>query len=265
MGQHLGKREPQPPSKPSSAEPEAEQTIEPAPIGETMADPESQDEVFGLDEADVNPNNGCPSEKAAAVTDSTGTEGPSRSWNEASTADADDSAVPRPHLVRLFSRDAPGREDNTFKDRPSESDELQTIQEHSGAGSECGPLTWQLQAPLDCLAWEGKRRPLALWIKLGTSLEGTRRGRARVLSVACPPLLPDLPRQPLRVGRTLLYASSERLCPLPLLSLGSLRSQQDPLSRRRPVQETAEPCPRSSKCDDTQHSGASRTGSLPKK
>lgn len=92
----------------------------------------------GLGEADVNPNNGCPSEKAAAVTDSTGTEGPSSSWNEASTADADDSAVPRPHLVRLFSRDAPGREDNTFKDRPSESDELQTIQEHSGAGSECG-------------------------------------------------------------------------------------------------------------------------------
>ncbi|XP_052345299.1 myelin basic protein-like [Oncorhynchus keta] len=138
MGQHLGKREPQPQSKPLSAEPEAEQTIEPAPIGETMAEPESQDEVFGLDEADVNLNNGCPSEKAAAVTDSTGTEGPSSSWNEASTADADDSAVPRPHLVRLFSRDAPGREDNTFKDRPSESDELQTIQEHSGAGSECG-------------------------------------------------------------------------------------------------------------------------------
>uniref|UniRef100_A0A8K9X5I0 Myelin basic protein n=1 Tax=Oncorhynchus mykiss TaxID=8022 RepID=A0A8K9X5I0_ONCMY len=73
---------------------------------------------------------------ASAATDSTGTEGPSSSWNEASTADADDSATPRPHLVRLFSRDAPGREDNTFKDRPSESDELQTIQEHSGAGSE---------------------------------------------------------------------------------------------------------------------------------
>ncbi|XP_031647913.1 uncharacterized protein LOC109864460 isoform X1 [Oncorhynchus kisutch] len=92
----------------------------------------------GLGEADVNPNNGCPSEKASAATDSTGTEGPSSSWNEASTADADDSTAPRPHLVRLFSRDAPGREDNTFKDRPSESDELQTIQEHSGAGSECG-------------------------------------------------------------------------------------------------------------------------------
>ncbi|CAB1333609.1 unnamed protein product [Coregonus sp. 'balchen'] len=107
----------------------------------TVSSPESQREGEGKaawDEADVNPNNGCPSEKAAAVTDSTGTEGPSSSWNEASTADADDSAVPRPHLVRLFSRDAPGREDNTFKDRPSESDELQTIQEHSGAGSECG-------------------------------------------------------------------------------------------------------------------------------
>lgn len=33
--------------KPLSAEPEAEQTIEPAPIGETMVEPESQDEVFG--------------------------------------------------------------------------------------------------------------------------------------------------------------------------------------------------------------------------
>lgn len=43
---------------------------------------------------------------------------------------------PRPHLVRLFSRDAPGREDNTFKERPSESDELHTIEEAGGATSE---------------------------------------------------------------------------------------------------------------------------------
>lgn len=43
---------------------------------------------------------------------------------------------PRPHLVRLFSRDAPGREDNTFKGRPSESDELHTIEEAGGATSE---------------------------------------------------------------------------------------------------------------------------------
>ncbi|KAM3873588.1 myelin basic protein-like [Diretmus argenteus] len=99
-------------------------------------EPDSQDEVFGLGEADVNQNNGGISEKPA-VTDSTGAEGPHQPWTLASTADPD-AATPRPHLVRLFSRDAPGREDNTFKERPSESDELQTIQEHSGAASECG-------------------------------------------------------------------------------------------------------------------------------
>lgn len=91
----------------------------------------------GLGEADTNQNNGCVSLKPA-VTDSTGAEVPRQDWSPASTADPADAAVPRPHLVRLFSRDAPGREDNTFKERPSESDELQTIQEHSGAASECG-------------------------------------------------------------------------------------------------------------------------------
>ncbi|KAM4633486.1 myelin basic protein-like [Polymixia lowei] len=130
MGQQLGKREPNTGSKPPSPEPNVDQQTA------ATAEPESQDEVFGLGEADVNQNNGCVSEKPA-VTDSTGAEGPHDSWTLASTADAD-AATPRPHLVRLFSRDAPGREDNTFKDRPSESDELQTIQEHSGAGSECG-------------------------------------------------------------------------------------------------------------------------------
>ncbi|KAF7669196.1 hypothetical protein LDENG_00228370, partial [Lucifuga dentata] len=90
----------------------------------------------GLGEADVSQNNGCILEKPA-VTDSTGTEGPHQPWNPASTANPD-AATPRPHLVRLFSRDAPGREDNTFKDRPSESDELQTIHEHSGASDYCG-------------------------------------------------------------------------------------------------------------------------------
>ncbi|XP_051262709.1 myelin basic protein isoform X1 [Dicentrarchus labrax] len=134
MGQHLGKRELPTDSKvrvltaPSPEPKEAEATA-------AAAEPESQDEVFGLGEADANQNNGCVSEKPA-VTDSTGAEGPHQPWPPASTADPD-AATPRPHLVRLFSRDAPGREDNTFKDRPSESDELQTIQEHSGA-SECG-------------------------------------------------------------------------------------------------------------------------------
>ncbi|CAG12843.1 unnamed protein product, partial [Tetraodon nigroviridis] len=84
-------------------------------------------------EADANQNNGGVSQKPA-VTDSTGAEGPRQPWSPANTADPDE-ATPRPHLARLFSRDAPGREDNTFKERPSESDELQTIQEHSGAAS----------------------------------------------------------------------------------------------------------------------------------
>ncbi|KAM9723847.1 myelin basic protein-like [Menidia menidia] len=133
MGQHLGKRESPTDSKAPSPEPR-EALVEVAK--ETAAEPESQDEVFGLGEADATQNNGCVSE-TPAVTDSTGAEGPRRAWTPASTADPD-AATPRPHLVRLFSRDAPGREDNTFKERPSESDELQTIQEHSGAASECG-------------------------------------------------------------------------------------------------------------------------------
>ncbi|XP_018411035.1 PREDICTED: myelin basic protein isoform X3 [Nanorana parkeri] len=82
-------------------------------------------EVF----ADVNQNNGTSS-KGTAVTDSTSAEDPQNNWDEANSTDT------RPHLVRLFSRDAPGREDNTFKDRPSESDELQTIPEDSGTTSD---------------------------------------------------------------------------------------------------------------------------------
>ncbi|KAJ6664447.1 hypothetical protein lerEdw1_007104 [Lerista edwardsae] len=81
-------------------------------------------------EADVNQNNGT-STKSPAVTDSKGTADPKNAWKEASPADT----TGRPHLVRLFSRDAPGREDNTFKDRSSESDELQTIQEDSAAAA----------------------------------------------------------------------------------------------------------------------------------
>ncbi|XP_069393865.1 myelin basic protein-like [Paralichthys olivaceus] len=134
MGQHLGKKESTADIMASTPEPTAAPTAAVA-----VEEPESQDEVFGLGEADANQNNGCISTKPA-VTDSTGTEGPHQPWTPASTADPD-AATPRPHLARLFSRDAPGREDNTFKERPSESDELQTIQEHSGAASECGSET----------------------------------------------------------------------------------------------------------------------------
>ncbi|XP_061772332.1 myelin basic protein-like isoform X2 [Nerophis ophidion] len=138
MGQPLVKRESPMEHKALSPETEEETDLAAAAaaIAAAAAEPETQDEVFGTGETDTNQNNGCISEKPA-VTDSTGAEGPPSSWTPASTADPD-AATPRPHLVRLFSRDAPGREDNTFKDRPSESDELQTIQEHSGAASECG-------------------------------------------------------------------------------------------------------------------------------
>ena len=82
-------------------------------------------------EADVEQNNGAPSQDTA-VTDSKRTADPKNAWQDANPADPGG----RPHLIRLFSRDAPGREDNTFKDRPSESDELQTIQEDSTATPE---------------------------------------------------------------------------------------------------------------------------------
>lgn len=82
-------------------------------------------------ETDVGLNNGPPF-RDTAVTDSKRTADPKNAWPDANPADPGS----RPHLIRLFSRDAPGREDNTFKDRPSESDELQTIQEDSAAAPE---------------------------------------------------------------------------------------------------------------------------------
>ncbi|MBZ3875274.1 Myelin basic protein [Sciurus carolinensis] len=82
-------------------------------------------------EADANQDNGTSSEDTA-VTDSKRTVDPKNAWQDARPADPGS----RPHLIRLFSRDAPGREDNTFKDRPSESDELQTIPEDTAADPE---------------------------------------------------------------------------------------------------------------------------------
>uniref|UniRef100_A0A1D5QTP1 Myelin basic protein n=1 Tax=Macaca mulatta TaxID=9544 RepID=A0A1D5QTP1_MACMU len=98
-------------------------------LGELSRTTSEDSEVFG--EADANQNNGTSSQDTA-VTDSKRTADPKNAWQDAHPADPGS----RPHLIRLFSRDAPGREDNTFKDRPSESDELQTIQEDSAATSE---------------------------------------------------------------------------------------------------------------------------------
>lgn len=139
MGNHVGKRDQsaEKPIKETKVEEveeveEAENKASPKAARLTKQ-PSEDNEVFG--EADVNQNNGT-STKSTAVTDSTGTADSKNAWKEANPADT----VGRPHLIRLFSRDAPGREDNTFKDRPSESDELQTIQEDSAATSENSDL-----------------------------------------------------------------------------------------------------------------------------
>ncbi|KAG7319546.1 hypothetical protein KOW79_016689 [Hemibagrus wyckioides] len=116
MGQHMGKREPSPESKTLSD-----------PASRTTADSDSQDEVFGMNDSDVNQNKNRSNKSQTT----SGTAPPSTGQTNQGGG-----FWPRPHLVRLFSRDAPGREDNTFKERPSESDELHTIEEAGGATSE---------------------------------------------------------------------------------------------------------------------------------
>ncbi|XP_006029270.1 PREDICTED: myelin basic protein isoform X1 [Gavialis gangeticus] len=135
MGNHAGKRDHTSEKLVKNAETKVEEEeSKESPDTTQLTQQTSEDnEVFG--EADVNQNNGT-STKSTAVTDSKGTADPKNAWKEANPADT----VGRPHLIRLFSRDAPGREDNTFKDRPSESDELQTIQEDSVAASENSDL-----------------------------------------------------------------------------------------------------------------------------
>ncbi|XP_053324280.1 myelin basic protein isoform X2 [Spea bombifrons] len=130
MGNHVGKKENSNENSAKDTENvvvEEEKTV--SQVVEAVQESDDN-EVF-----DVNQNNGTSS-KGTAVTDSTSTADPENDWKKANPADS----ASRPHLVRLFSRDAPGREDNTFKDRPSESDELQTIQEDSGTASEDSDL-----------------------------------------------------------------------------------------------------------------------------
>lgn len=85
------------------------------------SDHPEDNEVFA--ETDVTSNNESSSHKKVVATGSKRAVDPK-------VANTAEPAV-RPHLVRLFSRDAPGREDNTFKDRPSVSEELQAIHEDS--------------------------------------------------------------------------------------------------------------------------------------
>ncbi|XP_049637733.1 myelin basic protein isoform X3 [Suncus etruscus] len=122
MGNHAGKREPG--FEKGGKVGGTSQGDEVRRSTQALSRDASEDsEVFG--EADVDRNNGGSSQGAAV----TATAGPKNAWQDASPADPRS----RPHLVRLFSRDAPGREDNTFKGRPSESDELQPIPEDSSA------------------------------------------------------------------------------------------------------------------------------------
>ncbi|XP_014391394.1 PREDICTED: myelin basic protein isoform X1 [Myotis brandtii] len=129
MGNHVGKREICAEKAHKEGEASRGESEKKRNLRELSREPSGDSDVFG--EADVGQNNG-PCSRDTAVTDSKHTADPKNAWPDANPADPGG----RPHLIRLFSRDAPGREDNTFKDRPSESDELQTIQEDSAAAPE---------------------------------------------------------------------------------------------------------------------------------
>ncbi|XP_039092324.1 myelin basic protein isoform X2 [Hyaena hyaena] len=129
MGNHAGKRELNAEKGNKDADSGAGEPSRRRSPHHLSREASEDSDVFG--EADVEQNNGAPSQ-GTAVTDSKRTADPKNAWQDANPADPGG----RPHLIRLFSRDAPGREDNTFKDRPSESDELQTIPEDGAATPE---------------------------------------------------------------------------------------------------------------------------------
>ncbi|KAM4803450.1 myelin basic protein isoform X3 [Urocitellus parryii] len=129
MGNHVGRRQSSAERASKDGEAHRGEPRKRRHLGELAQASSEDNEVFG--EADASQDNG-PSSEDTAVTDSKRTVDPKNAWQDAHPADRGN----RPHLIRLFSRDAPGREDNTFKDRPSESDELQTIQEDTAAASE---------------------------------------------------------------------------------------------------------------------------------
>lgn len=130
MGNHAGKRELTAADKANKVgEIQRGETEKKKNLSKLSQAASEDNDVFG--EADAIQNNGTSAEDTA-VTDSKSTVDPKNTRQGAHPADPGN----RPHLIRLFSRDAPGREDNTFKDRPSESDELQTIQEDTATASE---------------------------------------------------------------------------------------------------------------------------------
>ncbi|XP_040841081.1 myelin basic protein isoform X5 [Ochotona curzoniae] len=140
MGNHVGKRELNVEKSAKEADTHRGELERKRNLRELAQSSSEDNEVFG--EPDASHNNGV-SARDTVVTDSRSTTDPKNAWQDARPADPRG----RPHLIRLFSRDAPGREDNTFKDRPSESDELQTIPEDSTA------------APQDTDAMASQKRP----------------------------------------------------------------------------------------------------------
>ncbi|KAM7320574.1 myelin basic protein isoform X3 [Alexandromys fortis] len=159
MGNHAGKRELTAEKASKDGESHRGEFEEKRSVGKLSQTASEDSDVFG--EADAVQNNGASAEDTA-VTDSKHTADPKNNWQGAHPADPGS----RPHLIRLFSRDAPGREDNTFKDRPSESDELQTIQEDSTAVSE----------GLDVMASQKRPSQRSKYLATASTMDHARHG-----------------------------------------------------------------------------------------
>ncbi|XP_038186083.1 myelin basic protein isoform X2 [Arvicola amphibius] len=159
MGNHAGKRELTAEKASKDGESHRGEFEEKRSVGKLSQTASEDSDVFG--EADAIQNNGASAEDTA-VTDSRHTADPKNNWQGAHPADPGS----RPHLIRLFSRDAPGREDNTFKDRPSESDELQTIQEDSTAASE----------GLDVMASQKRPSQRSKYLATASTMDHARHG-----------------------------------------------------------------------------------------
>ncbi|XP_015848189.1 myelin basic protein isoform X2 [Peromyscus maniculatus bairdii] len=159
MGNHSGKRELTAEKASKDGELPRGEAEKKRSVGKLSQTASEDSDVFG--EADAIQNNGISAEDTA-VTDSEHTADPKNNWQGAHPADPGS----RPHLVRLFSRDAPGREDNTFKDRPSESDELQTIQEDPTAASE----------GLDVMASQKRPSQRSKYLATASTMDHARHG-----------------------------------------------------------------------------------------
>ncbi|XP_031222011.1 myelin basic protein isoform X4 [Mastomys coucha] len=159
MGNHSGKRELSAEKANKDAEIHRGEAEKKRSVGKLSQTASEDSDVFG--EADAIQNNGTSAEDTA-VTDSKHTADPKNNWQGAHPADPGN----RPHLIRLFSRDAPGREDNTFKDRPSESDELQTIQEDPTTASE----------GLDVMASQKRPSQRSKYLATASTMDHARHG-----------------------------------------------------------------------------------------